>query len=155
MPTRKETLFNAKKRSVESNVIPATISFRHNKKKGFIEPLTAQEKMLCALRKVLADLSDANDDKCRYFIANNKVQILKAPSTTAGKAGEAQSYHAKGRFRAGVCLPNGNAASKILAFEISYRDIVDDRGLADVEYFDPTVIDELPKNTPLDMSALS
>jgi len=155
MPTRKETLFNAKKRSVESNVIPATVSFRHDSKKGFVEPLSALDKMKCAIRKVLAELSDSSEDNCRYFIANNKILVLKTPSTTAGKAGEAQSYHAKGRFRAGVCLGNGDSSSKILSFEISYRDIVDDRGLADVEYFDPTVIDELPKNTPLDMSALT
>lgn len=152
MPTRKEQLFNSKKGSVESSMISATVKFRHNKKKGLIEPLRPQEKMLCALRKVLTAMSDGGN--CRYFIANNKVQLLKAPSTTQGKPGEAQSYYAKGRFRAGVCLPDGASSSKILEFEISYRDVVDDRGLADVEYFDPTSIDVLPKNTPMDISEL-
>lgn len=155
MPTRKETLFNAKKRSSDASVVPATVKFTLNKKKGMLEPQSPEDKMKCALRKVLTDLSDASEDNCRYFIANNKIHILKAPSTTSGKPGEAQSYHAKGRFRAGVCLPSGENSSKILAFEISFRDVEDDRGLADVEYFDPTVIDELPKNTPLDVSQLA
>lgn len=155
MPTRKETLFNAKKRSTDGLIIPSTVKFTLNKKKGMLEPMSAQDKMKCALRKVLADMSDASGDNCRYFIANNKIHLSVAPKTTTGKPGEAQSYYAKGRFRAGVCLPSGESSSKIIAFEISYKDVMDDRGLADVVYFDPTVIDELPKNTPLDMSGLS
>lgn len=152
MSTRKEQLFNSKKGSMESNVISATVSFNHNKKKGLIEPLKPHEKMLCALRKVLTDISDTGNS--RYFIANNKVQLLKAPSTTQGKEGEAQSYHAKGRFRAGICLPDGTSSSKFFEFEISYRDIVDDRGLLDVEFFDPTSIDVISKDSPVDLSEL-
>lgn len=136
-------------------MIPATVKFRHNKKKGLVEPLKPHEKMLCALRKVLAKMSDANEDGCRFFIAGNKVQVVKSPTTTKGKRGEAQSYHAKGRCRLGVCHKAGHSSSKLIAFEISFRDVVDDRGLADVEYFDPTVIDELARNTPLDVAALA
>jgi hypothetical protein len=155
MPTRKDQLFSAKKRASDSSVIPATVSFRHNRKKGFIEPLRPHEKMLCALRKVLAQMSDADENGCRYYIANNKVQILKAPSATSGKPGEAKSYHAKGRCRVGVTHPQNHISHKVLEFEISFRDVIDDRGLADVEFFEPTVIDELPRNTPIDVSALA
>jgi len=148
-------LFNAKKKAPDSTVIPSTIRFKLNKKKGLLDPLQPHEKMLCALRKALADMSDGDQRGCRYFIANGKVQMLKMPTTTAGKKGEAQSYNARGRCRVGVCHPDDKSSSIIVEFSISYRDIVDDRGLADVEYFDPTTIDMLPKNTPLDLSGLS
>lgn len=154
-PTRKEVLFNARKRSTDSSVIPATVTYRHNRRKGLVEALKPNEKMLCALRKVLTMMSDDDENGCRYYIANNKVQILKAPSTTKGKKGEVQSYHAKGRCRVGAVHPAGHATSKVIEFEISFRDVVDERGMADVEFFDPTVIDELQRNTPVDLSALA
>ena len=71
MATRKDMLYKAGNESKKNNgVIPATVSFRHNKKKGLIDPLSAQEKMLCALRKVLTSMSDRGEG--RYYIANNK-----------------------------------------------------------------------------------
>lgn len=155
MSTRKEMLFSAKKQSAESSIIPATVSFRHNKGKALVEPLKPHEKMICALRKVLADMSSENEDGCNYYIANNKVQVVRKPTTTDGKPGEAQSYQARGRCRIGVCHANNTMTSMLIEFDISYRDVVDDRGLADVEYFDPTVIDKLDKSTPLDVSAIA
>lgn len=154
MRTRKESLFSAKKKSSDSSVISARVKFKLNKKKGVIDELKPHEKMLCALRKVLADISSSGDH-CSYFIANDEVYITKAPTSTEGKPGEARSYHARGRFRAGVCLPGGESTTKVMAFEISYKDVVDEIGLADVVYFDPTTIDELPKNTQLNGSAKS
>jgi len=154
MPTSREQLFNARKKAPERTVIPATVEFKIDKKKKALRTLSAEHKMLCALRKVLADLSDQSSDGCRYYIANDKVQLISNPVTTNGKPGERQSYRAAGRFKAGVCLSNGAMVTKFLEFSINYRDIVDDRGLADIEYFDPTTIDVLSKNTPVDISAI-
>lgn len=153
MTTRKEMLYKAGGSKTPNGVIPATVSFRHNRRKGLIEPLSAKEKMLCALRKVLTAMSDRGDG--RYYIANNKVELTKAPTTTAGKEGEPQSYHATGRCKVGICNENDTVSFAFIEFGISYRDVKDDRGLADVEYFDPTTIDRLPKNTPIDLSALA
>lgn len=154
MPTRREQLFNAKKDAPGHSVIPATVKFIIDKKKKRLKVLPPESKMLCALRKVLADMSEKDQGGCRYYIAGNKVQITSAPTTTSGKAGEAQSYRAAGRCKVGVCLPNGKARMMFIEFTINFRDIEDDRGLADIEYFDPTTIDGLPKNTPVDISAI-
>lgn len=156
MPTRREQLFNAKnKTSSTVTVIPATVQFNHDKKLGEIKPLQAHEKMLCALRKCLAKMSDGDGGQRRYYIANNKVQILDAPSSTAGKAGEARSYRARGRCKLGVCLPDNTTKMLMVEFTISFRDTIDDRGMADVEYFDPTTIDVIGKDTPVDVTALA
>lgn len=154
MPTRKEALFNAKKGSPGHDVIPATVKHQIDKKKRRLRPLSGEEKMLCALRKVLAAMSDGNEHGCRYYIAGNKVQLTQRPKTTAGKKGEPQSYTAAGRCKIGVCHAS-HATFKVIEFKISYRDILDDRGLADVEYFDPTTIDELARDTPVDISAIA
>jgi hypothetical protein len=42
-----------------------------------------------------------------------------------------------------------------IEFSLRFRDVVDDRGLADVEFMDPTVIDELPRGTPIDATLLA
>lgn len=147
-------MFNTQSKPPPSTVIPATVKFVHNKKKGMIEPLKPQEKMLCALRKCLAVMSDKSPDKTRYYIAGNKIQLLQEPTESPAKEGEGRSYRASGRCRLGVCHPAGHHTTKYIEFSISYRDIVDDRGLADVQYFDPTTIDELERNGPVDLSAL-
>ncbi len=78
MSIRREQLFSAKKTSPGSSVIPATVQFVHNKKKGMLEPLSPQGKLLCALRKVLADMSGRDG---RWCILGNKVHITEEPST--------------------------------------------------------------------------
>lgn len=150
MSTRKEQLFNAKKKPSGSSVIPATVRFKHNKKKGSIDPLSPQEKMLCALRKVLGDMSSGGG---RWFIMGNKVKLTQVPTTTEGKPGGPQSYRAAGRCKVGVAQGK-SLVTKYIEFSISYRDVVDDRGLADVVYFDPTTVDELARTTPVDLSDL-
>lgn len=154
MPTRKESLFRAQNGSPGHNVIPATVRHQINKKKRRLYPLSAQEKMLCALRKVLAVMSDKDEDGCRFYIAGNKVQITQAPKTTAGREGEPQSYSAAGRCKIGAC-GDDSVTYRMIEFKISFRDVVDDRGLADVVYMEPTSIDELARNTPVDVSALA
>lgn len=152
MVTRKQ-MFASMKKTSGTNVIPATVNFRINKKKGRLHPLTPEEKMLCALRKVLAAMSDKNDHGCRYYIDNNRVQLTKRPVATTVE-GKPSTYTASGRCKLGVCHPEGHKSSRIIEFRISFRDVKDERGLEDVQFFDPTTIDELPRSTPIDVSAL-
>lgn len=154
MRNKKTNLMTSKTSSADTGLISPTVRFQHNRRKGLIEPLSAQEKMLCALRKALAHMSDSDPHGCRYYISG-KVKILQAPRTTQGKEGEPQSYRARGRCRVRLCHPQGHTSSKVIAFDISYRDVKDEMGLADVQYFDPTTIDELPRNTPIEASVLA
>jgi hypothetical protein len=154
MLTRKE-MFSATKKAPTSNVIPATVRHRVDKKAEKLADLTPNEKMICALRKALTKLSDSSSDGCRYYIANNKIQLLSAPSMSAGRAGEAKTYSAKGRCKVGVMHRAGHASSIVIEFTITFRDVLDDRGLADVEFVDPTTIDELPRGTPIDSSLMA
>jgi hypothetical protein len=154
MQIRRE-MFSATKKAPTTGIIPATVNHRIDKKEARLADLTSNEKMLCALRKALTKMSDAHPDGCRYFIANNKVQLLSPPSATAGKAGEARTYSARGRCKLGVCHPGGHSSSMMIEFSLSFRDVIDDRGLADVDFIDPTVIDELPRGTPVDASLLA
>jgi len=147
MTTRRQ-LFGANQKSSGEDIIPATVKFRIDKKKGRIKPLSSEEKMLCALRKVLASMSDANDHGCRYYIDRQKVQLTKRPASSSDD-GSKRSYSAAGRCRLGVCHPEGHKSSMFVEFKISFKDIVDERGLPDVAFFDPTTIDELPRNSPL------
>ena len=140
-------LFEARKGSPDKTVVPATVDFKFDKKKGQLKPMSAEQKMFCALRKVLAKMSDQDPNRCRFYIDNNQVQILKAPVGSQVREGEPQTFRGSGRCKVGVCHPEGHKSSKIIEFDISFRDIKDDRGLADVEYFDPTTIDELPRTT--------
>jgi hypothetical protein len=147
-------MFEAKKKSSGTDVIPATVKFKIDRKKGRLQPLSAEEKMLCALRKVLASMSDANEHGCRYYIDKNKVQLTRRPTGSEAAPGEPRSYRGAGRCKLGVCHPEGHKSSLTISFDISFRDVKDERGLDDIEFFDPTTIDELPRNTPLDTSAL-
>lgn len=154
MQTRKE-MFSAQRKAPDTSVIPATVRHRIDKKAAKLAELTANEKMICALRKALTKMSDGNTDGCRYFIANNKIQILSAPSSSPAKKGEGRTYSASGRCKLGVCHPAGHSSSRVIEFSITFRDITDDRGMADVEFIDPTSIDELPPGTPVDASLLA
>ena len=104
--------------------------------------------MLCALRKVLAKLSNENSNGCRYYIADNQVQIVSAPTAPTAKDGEAKTYFARGRCKLGV-THGTHITTKMIEFSITYRDCKDSLGLDDVEFIDPTSIDELPKSTAL------
>lgn len=153
MQPRKTQLFNANKAAPPANIIPATVKFEHDKKAGIIKQMNSQQKMLCALRKCLAKMSDSNPAG-RYYIAGNKVELLSAPTTTAGKAGEPQSYRASGRCRVRQAHGAGHVTTLFIEFTISYRDKVDDRGLPDVEVMDPTTIDQLDRSTAINLRHL-
>lgn len=119
-----------------------------------MKPLASVDKMKCALRKVLADLSDKNPHGCRYYIANNKIQLSLAPDPAIPAPGEGKTYKAAGRFKAGVCHEGGRMTTQYLQFSITYKDVLDDRGLPDVKYVDPTTVDVLPKSSPADLSGI-
>jgi hypothetical protein len=154
MANRKQQLFNSQSPKKSTTVIPATVSFKIDKKAKGMKPLTSLDKMKCALRKVLADLSDKNPHGCRYYIANNKIQLSRAPDPAIPKPGEGKTYKAAGRFKAGVCHPKGNMTTQFLEFSITFKDVVDDRGLPDVRYVDPTTVDVLAKNSPADLDGV-
>jgi hypothetical protein len=149
MPIRREMLFETSNKPSQSDSIPATVKFTIDKKKRMMKMLTPEGKMLCALRKALAQMSDKEANGCRFYIDDNKVQMLKRPATAGGRPGEAHSYTASGRCKLGVCHPQGHKSSKVIEFSISYKDTHDSLGLPDVEFFDPTTIDELPRNTQI------
>jgi hypothetical protein len=128
------------------------VSFQIDKKAKGLKTQTSMNKMKSALRKVLADLSDRNPHGCRYYIANNEIEIDKAPDPSPPHAGQSKTYRASGRFWAGVCHKGGRMTKDLLSFSITFKDIIDERGLPDVEYVDPTTIDVLPKKTATALS---
>lgn len=142
-------LLKGKGSSGSSDTIPATVGFRVDRKKGGLSPHTPNEKMLIALRKALADMSDADEHGCRYYIKDNRVKLLEAPSGTEGKPGEPVSYKASGRCRVGVCHPDGTITTKAIEFRLAFSDSRDDLGQPDVVYEEDTVIDEIPKTAKL------
>jgi len=154
MATRRE-LFNAKNPPAESagDLVKSTVNYMFSgnaakKKKGELRKLSADEKMLCALRKVLAQMS--NDGAgTRYFIDGAQVRVLNRTDSEGAKAGEPSTYHRQGTCRLGLAHKTGEASYKMASFEVSYRDTVDTLGLPDVTYFDPTSIEELPAGSQL------
>lgn len=154
MENRKEALFRAKQVNPPLTVIPATVKFRHNKSAGIIEELQPHEKMICALRKVLTAMSEKDDKGRRFYIANNRIQITQAPTESAGKAGSGRTYKASGKCKLGASHPGGHMTTTFVEFTVSYRDTMDDRGLADVEYFDPTSIDAIDRKGGANLDAL-
>lgn len=153
MQTRKQ-LFKAGGGAASANMIPATVKFVHDKRAGKINPLKPHEKMLCALRKALAAMSNDDETGRRFFIMNNQVELLQAPQTTDGKVGGPQTYRASGRCKLGMAHPDGHMTSMIAAFTITFRDAVDDRGLADIKYIEPTTIDAIDGSDPANVSHL-
>ena len=146
---KRKDMFKSSVPPAPSNIVPSTVSFKLNRKAGRVEALSPVDKMKCALRKVLVKLSDDNDDGCRYYIDGSGIEVLAAPVAQPVREGEPSTYRAKGRCRLGVCHPEGHKSSKIIEFSLTFRDTEDAMGLADVDYIDPTTIDELPKTTRL------
>jgi len=153
MTTRKQQLFEAKKKTTGPDMIPSTVSFKLDKKKGALKPMSAEEKMVCALRKVLTDMSDGDTNRCRYYI-DSQIKPIRRPAFTRAANGGPTTYRAAGICKVGVCHPQGYKSSKIIQFDISYRDVKDSKGQPDVEYMDPTTIDELSKKSPVNTSSL-
>ncbi|KKM62047.1 hypothetical protein LCGC14_1525600 [marine sediment metagenome] len=135
----------------DQNMISVMVKRTVNKKgpeRGTLEPLSRDEKMLCALRKALANKSGLEETLgARYYIAGDGLYVT-GRGGGAHARGQAGSYTATGRFKLGIVVKD-RAAFRIAKFSITYKDVEDDRGIADVDYVDPTIIDLLPKNASL------
>lgn len=154
MKTRKQ-LFDAKKMPSDPSLIPTTVSFKLDRPNGRLHALKPTEKLVCALRRVLAEMSRADGSGCRYYLDGENVQLLSAPTSSEGKPGEAKTYRASGRAKVGVCHPQGHKSSKLIQFKITFRDTKDNLGLDDVSFLGDTIIEELPRDTPLDTRGIA
>lgn len=150
---QRRSMFSAKEAPKVADVIPAKVTFEIDKRRKQMKEMSPHGKMLCALRKVLTDLSDNDEHGRRYFIKNDMVQMLSGPDGAGGKAGENRTYRATGRCRLGVTLPTGELTTKAVQFSITFRDTKDDRGLPDVVYIPPTTVDDL-SGSGVNLSAL-
>ena len=145
--TNRTRLFELAKQAPPTDHIPTVVKFGVDKRTKTLKTLSTDEKMLCALRKVLAQMTSASHDY-NYYIASGTVRVLSrsgSPPTPGGRG----EYTASGRFKLGK-THGKECSSEPVHFTISFRDTVDYRGLADVEYFDPTVIDSLPPGVSID-----
>ena len=127
-------------------LVSSAVPFTINKTKGALVPMSPEQKAICALRLVLSKMTGRGEPK--YFISSDKVRFTKMHVSPGSKADEPGTYSAEGRCQAGVSLPCGSAGFKMIAFQIAFRDAVDDMGLPTVEYTDAN-IDELPHATAL------
>ena len=154
MKTRRQ-IFDTKQQPVARDLVPTSVTFKIDRKTRRMTTLPPNEKMIVALRKVLSTMSNRDTNGCRYYLDGKSVQVIRPVTTTSGRPGEAQNYRAAGRCKVGVCHPQGHKSSIMIQFTLSFKDVLDDRGLPDVMFFDPTSIDELPRDTPLNVSALA
>lgn len=133
----------------DPNVVSTRVKHRVNRKKGTLDPLSRDEKMLCALRKALASKSGLPESaESRYHIDGDKLYVSRRGGGVQTKPGEPTTYTATGRFRMGM-IHGDRASFRVAKFNITYRDVRDDRGLPDVDFIEPTTIDFLPKGTPV------
>ena len=152
---RREQLFNTKRPGeIDSSRIPTHVNFMFHKnapqrQRGELRQLTPEEKMLCALRKVLAQMSADSGGEQRYFVAGDQCRILDRHVSPGAKEGEAGSYRFKGRCQIGVSHKSGEGSFKVVEFVVSFRDVEDSMGLPDVDYFDETTLEELDPRTTL------
>lgn len=133
----------------DPNLIPATVKRRVDRRAGKLNELNRDEKMLCALRKALSSKSGLEEMKnARYFISSENVYVMSRGGGAQAKEGELSTYTASGRFKMGIIYPK-STAYRMAQFSITYRDTVDDRGLPDVKWIEPTTIDWLPTRAQL------
>ena len=148
-------LFEAKKKAPDVTLVPTTVSFKLDRPRGRLHTLEPTEKMVCAVRRVLAEMSRSDKNGCRYYLDGRKVQVLSAPVASPAKPGEPRTYRASGRAKIGVAHRDGCKSSKFIQFQISFRDTKNDLGLDDVRFLDDTVVEELPRDSPLNTSMLA
>jgi hypothetical protein len=75
--------------------------------------------------------------------------MVPPAATGDSRPGAAQTYFGKGRCKIGVAHKDGSVSFRVIEFSITFRDTSDERGLADVDYLDPTTVDKLPPDTEL------
>lgn len=148
MPIAKTALFGGSKtKPGHPTTVSAKVDFKVDPKTKMMKPMPATQKLICALRKVLAQMSDS---KARYWISDNAVQ-LTSPLTESGPSGKA-TYQASGRARLGVGHANNETSSVVVEFTISFRDSKDDMGLPDVAVDPETEVNQLPPDTAITLS---
>lgn len=130
--------------STPGNIIPHTVRFlgqagAKGKKPPRVRVLSQDEKMLCALRRVLAKMSES-DGGVRYFIAS-PVEVMQRTGGTGLKPGEPGSYGAQGKFTLGGVHAEGHSSHRAVKFSIHFKDTKNHYGQPDVAYVDPTSID--------------
>ena len=108
MSKRESFIGRSEPATADPNLISGTVKRKLNRKgrkRGTLDPLSRDEKMLCALRKALADKSGLEETGgARYYIADNQVYITNRGGNAEGNGG----YTAKGRFKLGSI--NGDTA---------------------------------------------
>lgn len=133
----KTTLFNGSAPAPASLLIPITVKRTISRKTKTLEPMPVEQRMLCALRKVLATMSTKER---RFYISNEGVR-LNAPISGKG------TYEASGRCRLGVAHGNGNNSFLVVDFKLSFRDSADQFGFGDVTVLEDTQVTQLPPDT--------
>lgn len=119
-----------------------------DKQKRELKLLTPSDKMLVALRKVLTKLSNEDENGSRYYVSGPQLSITEQPRDQVVKEGEFASYHGAGYAKLGVTLKNGQMNYRYISFSISFRDCLNENGLPDVEYFDPTEVEDVGLHHP-------
>lgn len=129
---------------MRSTTVPRVI----NKEKRELAPLTASDKMLVAFRKVLVKMSVDDPDGSRFHISGTLLRVIDQPSEQTVKEGEFASYSGSGYAKLGVSLKNGMMSYRYVHFVINFKDCLNDNGLPDVEFFDPTEVDDVGLHHP-------
>jgi len=133
----------------DPNLISTKIPRMVKRSEGKLNELGRDHKMLCALRKALASRSGLTETQCaRYYISGADVYVTHRGGGVQTKEGEPTTYTARGRFKLGVAHSDC-CMYRMAEFNVTYKDTLDDRGLPDVAFVDPTTIDLLPKGASL------
>lgn len=135
------------KPEVETKKPSVRVSFTPDKSTGTMREMTPDQKLFTSIRKVLADMSDKDQNGDRYYIQPDGMSITDGPTGSPGPG--PGSYSAKGRCKLGVVHANGTKGTIVVEFSMAYRDTVDSLGVPDVEYLPQSFIDALPRNTKI------
>jgi len=129
----------------DPNLISTTVSRKLNRRKGELNKLNRDEKLLCALRKALATKSNS---EASYYIVDDGVYVARRGGGVPARSGEAVSYTASGRFKMGA-IGAEKVAFSMVEFDLTYRDVVDEHGMLDIEFSEPSTIKALPGRASL------
>jgi hypothetical protein len=151
---RRDQLFNAKPANGgDASLASTRVRFQFGRsdparKKGELRQLSPEEKAMCALRKVFAKMSAETLGKQRFSVVGDQWRVLERHVFPGAKSGDPGSYRFRGRCLMAIAHTDGDSL-KMVEFEVSFRDVENDLGLADVEYIDPTTVDEIDPRASL------
>ena len=150
-PTRKQRLVAAKQQqdAQREGVISTRVSGKVDGKTKRPVPLSQDQKMLCALRKVLVAVSEENKDGQRFFLSGQEMRVTERAASPGAKEDDPGTYHARGSFKLGIIHPGkGGVTYKHATFDIHFRDTIDDRGFRDVAYDDGSTTLDIEPGPP-------